>query len=76
MDKYFLSNEGRARFKRIMISLDTTDAKFEGFEILEYLYEHGSSTADELTEHTGLTRSQLMDRLLTFIHHGFIEGIE
>jgi len=76
MDKYYLSNEGRARFARIKISLDTGDAKFEGFEILAYLYDHGSSTAEELTEHTGLSRSQLMDRLLTFIHHGFIEGIQ
>jgi DNA-binding MarR family transcriptional regulator len=76
VDKYFLSNEGRARFARMRISLDTGDAKFEGFEILAYLYDHGSSTAAELTENTGLSRSQLMDRLLTFIHHGFIEGIQ
>ena len=73
MDKYYLSNEGRARFARMRIS---GEDKFEGFEILAYLYDHGSSTAEELTEHTGLSRSQLMDRLLTFIHHGFIEGIQ
>jgi len=76
MDKYFLSNEGRARFARMRISLETTDAKFEGYEILAYLYDHGSTTAEELVEHTGLSRSQLMDRIQTFIHHGFVEGIQ
>jgi DNA-binding MarR family transcriptional regulator len=73
MDKYFLSNEGRARFKRMRIS---GEARFEGFEILEYLYDHGSSTAEELTGHTGLTRGQLMELVMTFINHGLVEGIQ
>jgi hypothetical protein len=72
MDKYFLSNEGQARFKRMRIS---GEPRFEGYEILEYLYEHGSSTADELVEHTRLARSKLMELIITFIHHGLVEGI-
>jgi DNA-binding MarR family transcriptional regulator len=72
MDKYMLSNEGRARFKRMRVS---GEAKFEGYEILDYLYDHGSSTAEELVEHTGLSRSKLMELILTFIHHGLVEGI-
>jgi len=72
MDKYLLSNEGKARFKRMRIS---GEPKFEGYDILEYLYEHGSSTTDELVEHTGLSRNKLTELLMTFIHHGFIEGL-
>jgi len=73
MDKYFLSNEGTARFKRMRIS---GEPKFEGYDILDYLYEHGSSTVAELIEHTGLSRNQLTELLMTFIHHGFVEGRE
>jgi len=72
MDKYLLSSEGKARFKRMRIS---GEPKFEGYDILDYLYEHGSSTTDELVEHTGLTRNKLTELLMTFIHHGFIEGL-
>jgi hypothetical protein len=72
MDKYLLSNEGRARFKRMRIS---GEPRFEGYEILEYLYEHGSSTADELVEPTGLARGKLMELIITFIHHGLVEGM-
>lgn len=72
MDKYLLSSEGKARFKRMRIS---GEPKFEGYDILEYLYEHGSSTTDELVEHTGLSRNKLTELLMTFIHHGFIEGL-
>jgi hypothetical protein len=72
VDKYLLSNEGQARFKRMRVS---GEPKFEGYEILEYLYEHGSSTVDELVEHTGLSRGKLMELIMTFIHHGFVEGM-
>jgi hypothetical protein len=73
MDKFFLSNEGKARFKRMRIS---GEPEFEGYAILEYLYEHGSSTVTELIGHTGLSRNKLTELLMTFIHHGFIEGRE
>jgi hypothetical protein len=72
MDKYLLSNEGRARFKRMRIS---GEPRFEGYEILEFLYDHGSSTAGELIEHTGLARAKLMELIITFIHHGLVEGV-
>ncbi len=73
MDKFFLSNEGTARFKRMRIS---GEPKFEGYDILDYLYEHGSSTVDELAEYTGLSRNKLIELIMTFIHHSFIEGRE
>jgi hypothetical protein len=72
MDKYLLSAEGNARFKRMRVSGETA---FEGSEILAYLYDHGSSTIDELTEHTGLTRAKLTELILSFIHHGLVEGM-
>ncbi len=75
MDKYILSNEGRSRFKRMKISVDTGMAKIEGYEILDYLYEHGASTAEEIENYTGLSWRQLMAKLSTFIHHGLVEGI-
>jgi len=72
MDKYLLSTEGRARFKRMRIS---GEPEFEGYEILAYLYDHGSSTPDDLTEHTGLAHGKLMELILNFINHGLIEGM-
>jgi len=72
MDKYLLSTEGRARFKRMRIS---GEPAFEGYEILSYLYDHGSTTVEELTAHTGLERGKLMERILSFINHGMVEGM-
>jgi hypothetical protein len=72
MDKYLLSNEGKARFKRMRIS---GEPEFEGYVILAYLYDHGSSTVDELTEHTGLAHGKLMELILHFINHGLVEGM-
>ena len=75
MDRYFLSGEGRARFQRMRISLEAGGSKFEGYEILAYLYDHGASTAAELVTHTGLSRGKLMELIFTYIHHGFVEGM-
>jgi len=72
MDKYLLSAEGRARFKRMRVS---GEPPFEGYEILAYLYDHGSTTADELASHTALERSKVMELVLGFINHGMVEGI-
>ncbi len=72
MDKYLLSAEGRARFKRMRVS---GEPAFEGYEVLAYLYDHGSSTAEELSRHTGLDRVKLMELILTYIHHGLVEGM-
>jgi len=73
MDRYMLSNEGRARFKRKKISVDIGMDKIEGYEVLDYLYEHGAATVEEIENYTGLSWSQVVDKLSTFIHHGFVE---
>jgi len=73
MGKFTLSIEGRARLKRRKISVDMGMSKIEGYEVLDYLYEHGAATVEEIENYTGLSRSQVVDKLLTFIHHGFVE---
>jgi DNA-binding MarR family transcriptional regulator len=75
MDRYLLSNEGRARFKRMRLSVAAGDPEFEGYSVLAYLYDHGATSAGELAEHTGFSRGKLMDLIITYIHHGLVEGI-
>jgi DNA-binding MarR family transcriptional regulator len=75
MNKYTLSIEGKARFKRMRIRVDLGIATTEGYEVLDYLYEHGSATVEEIENDTGLSRDKVSSQLSTFIHHGFIEGI-
>jgi DNA-binding MarR family transcriptional regulator len=79
MEKYTLSIEGRARFKRMRISVDSGVemgiAKTEGYLVLDYLYEHGSATVEEIEKYTGLSRDKVTSELSTFIHHGLVEGI-
>jgi hypothetical protein len=72
MDKYLLSAEGRARFKRMKVS---GEPAFAGYGILAYLYDHGSTTADELSSRTGLDRAKVMELILGFINHGMVEGM-
>jgi hypothetical protein len=76
MDKYLLSNEGRARFKRMRLSVAAGDPEFEGYSVLAYLYDHGAMSAGELVENSGFSRSKLMDLIISFIHHGLVEGIQ
>ncbi len=48
-------------------------AKMEGYEILDYLYEHGPGTVEEIGNYTGLSWGQVVDKLGVFISHGFVE---
>ena len=75
MDRYTLSYEGRARFKRRKISVNMGMAKMEGYEVLGYLYEHGAATVEEIENYTGLSWGQVMDRLGVFIHGGYVEKL-
>jgi len=76
MDRYTLSSEGRARFKRMEISVDAGVAKIKGYEVLDYLYEHGAATVQEIENYTGLSWGKVTEELSKFIHHGLIEGID
>ncbi len=73
MDRYTLSNEGMARFKRRKISVDMGMSEIKGYEVLDYLYEHGAATVEEIENYTGLSWNQVIGKLSTYIHHGFVE---
>lgn len=46
MDRYTLTKEGRWRFMRIREN--TTTARMEGYEVLDFLYEKGPRTIEEI----------------------------
>lgn len=75
MDRYILTNEGRARFRRIKIQGNAVMAKIYGYEVLNYLYEHGAGTVEEIANHTGRSQGHVMDRLLAFINQGYVEKL-
>jgi DNA-binding MarR family transcriptional regulator len=76
MERYTLTFEGRSMLRR-MESRVSTDASFltEDFKILEFLYENGAATVDEIVDYTGLTRSQLVNRLFGIMRRGYIEAL-
>ena len=71
-----LTDEGRARSRRRKISVTAEVAKMEGYEVLDYLYEHGTGTVEEISNYTGLSQGHVMDKLLVFINHGFVEELD
>lgn len=73
MDKYTLTIEGRARFRRMKISVDVTMPHMEGYEVLNYLYDHGADTVEGVAAFTGMSREQAVSHLLSFMNHGFVE---
>ena len=75
MDRYVLSDEGRARFRRIKANSDAEiKANLGGYEVLDYLYEHEPAAVNEIARFTQLPRSQVEDELMIFITRGFIKG--
>ena len=72
MDRYMLTEEGRARCRRREISSRTDMARPEGNEILDYLYEHGPRTVEELVEYTGMTQFRVMDKILLYLNHDLV----
>jgi DNA-binding MarR family transcriptional regulator len=76
MDRYTLSYEGRARFKRTKIRMDIEEMdKMEGFEVLDYLYERGAATVEEIGKHTGLSYNQVVHKLESLMPWGYIERL-
>jgi DNA-binding MarR family transcriptional regulator len=76
MERYTLSYEGRARFKRTKIRQNIEELdKMEGFEVLDYLYEHGAATVEEIGSHTGLTYDQVAHKLESLVPWGYIERL-
>ena len=63
-------------FKRLWwrkIRVNTEMAKIAGYEVLDCLYEHEAGTGEEIANYTGLSQGHVMDKLLMFINHGFVE---
>jgi DNA-binding MarR family transcriptional regulator len=75
MHRYMLTDEGRARIRRRKISVTADMAKIEGYEVLDYLFEHGAGTVEEISSDTGLSQGHVMDKLSVFINHGFVEEL-
>ena len=67
MSKYTLTIEGIARFRRRRVSVSAEMARMEGYEVLDYLYEHGAGTVEEIGNYTGLTQVQVINKLSVFI---------
>ncbi len=57
------------------IKTEKEPAKMEGYEILDYLYEKGPRTVEEIANHTGLSRSRVIARLLAFMPQGYVSKV-
>ena len=75
MDKYTLSYEGIARFRRMRIDSDIEVSRIEDYKIANYLYEHGAATVEEIENYTGLSLDQVSNKLSTLIYHGYVEAL-
>jgi len=71
MDRYMLTAEGRARFRRMKTSADM--AGTESYKILDYLYEIGAGSIEEIGSYTGLPRESVVSQLLALLNHDFVE---
>ena len=54
---------------------DKETTRFEGYEILDYLYENGARTIEEIENHTGLSQSRVIDKIQAFISQRFVEKL-
>jgi DNA-binding MarR family transcriptional regulator len=50
-----------------------SSVKTEDYEILLYLYKHGAATVQEIEDHSGLSRNEVVNRLSDLIYWGYIE---
>jgi len=57
------------------LSVDTAERP-DGYKILDYIYEHGADTLDEISVSTGLTREQVVSRLQVYMSHGLVEELD
>lgn len=76
MDRYMLTSEGRARFRRMETrARSEPSALTDDHKILSYLYEHGATSLEELEDHTGLSYAVLVNKIFTLMNHGYIEEL-
>jgi hypothetical protein len=70
-----LTGEGRARFRRMKLSVDAAERP-EGYKILDYIYEHGADTIDGIGVYTGLSHEQVASQLQSYMVHGLVEELD
>ncbi len=56
------------------MGIEETD-KMEGYEVLDYLYEHGAATVEEIESHTGLSYDRVAHKMESLIPRGYIERL-
>jgi len=76
MERYTLTFGGRSMLRR-MESRVSTDSSFktDDFQILEFLYENGAASVDEIADYTELARGELVNKLLGIMKRGYIEAL-
>ena len=57
------------------LKADAEPSRMEGYDILDYLYEKGPKTVEEIENYTGLSRSRVTCRLLAFMPQEYIEKV-
>lgn len=76
MERYVLTLEGRARFRRmetranVDTSVDTGD-----FKLMHYIYMHGAATVEEIERYTGLPWDETINEISALMNRGYIEGL-
>jgi predicted transcriptional regulator len=76
MERYTLTQEGRARFRRMetRAHIDAS-AVTSDFKLLHYFYEHGAASVEEIEDYTGLSWSAVVNEIGTLMNRGYIEGL-
>lgn len=72
-NRYTLTREGKWRFMRIRENPATV--KFDGYEILDYLYDNGAVTIEEIKDYAGISREKVPERLQAFINQRYVERL-
>jgi DNA-binding MarR family transcriptional regulator len=76
MEGYTLTQEGRARFRRMEIRAHTdASALTNDLKLLHYLYEHGAASVEEIEDYTGLSWSATVNEIASLMNRGYIEGL-
>jgi len=57
------------------LSVDAANVT-DGFRVLEYLFESGPGSIDEISDSIALPREQVISQLQIFMNHGFVEETE
>jgi DNA-binding MarR family transcriptional regulator len=52
-----------------------TSVDTEDYEILHFLYAHGSATVAEIEGQTGLTWDETVNEISTLMSRGYVEGL-